>query len=93
MLKRDNIGFGILIGSLLPLAFYGILLVISQAVRPGTMLAKPFEISHMMLIALIVNVFPIRLYFVTWKLDRTGRGVLLMTFVLMAGFFIFNRYF
>jgi hypothetical protein len=93
MLKRDNIGFGILIGSLLPLAFYGILLAISQLVRPGTVMAKPFETSHMMLISLIVNVLPIRLYFVSWKMDRTGRGVLLMTFLLMAGFFIFNRYF
>jgi hypothetical protein len=36
---------------------------------------------------------PIRLYFVSWKLDKTGRGVLLSTFLLMVAFFLFIRFF
>jgi hypothetical protein len=93
MLKRDNIAFGALIGLLLPSLFYGILALLSLLFEPGTALARPFEPDRMLLLALVINLVPIRLYFVSWKLDKTGRGVLLSTFLLMVAFFLFIRFF
>ena len=92
MLKKDNIVLGAAIGLVLPGLFYGLLTAISLFVETGTPLARPFEPDRMMLLSLFINLVPIRLYFVSWKLDKTGRGVLLVTFLLMVAYFIFNRY-
>jgi hypothetical protein len=92
MLKRDNIAFGLLIGLVLPALLYGLLTLLSRFVESGTALAMPFVPDKMMLLAIVINVIPIRLYFVNYKFDKTGRGVLIMTFLLMIAFFIFKKY-
>ncbi|MCU0371297.1 MAG: hypothetical protein MUC31_07775 [Bacteroidales bacterium] len=93
MLKRDNIAFGVLLGFVLPGLFYGLLSLIAMFVETGSAWARPFEPDRMMILALVINVIPIRLYFVTYKFDRSGRGVLLATFLIMVVYFIFIRYF
>ncbi|HOX78352.1 MAG TPA: hypothetical protein PLW31_09940 [Bacteroidales bacterium] len=93
MLKRDNIAFGALIGLLLPVFLYGILWLIGSQVNTGSWWALPFETDRMMMLSLAVNIIPIRIYFVSLKYDRTGRGILLSTFLLMVGGFLFIRFF
>jgi hypothetical protein len=93
MLKKDNMVLGALIGLVLPALFYGVLRLIALFVHPGTIWTQPFEPDKMLILALIINVIPIRLYFVTYKFEKTGRGVLLITFLLMVAFFLFKRYF
>jgi hypothetical protein len=92
MLKRDNIVFGVVIGLVLPVLFYGFLWAISHFVEYGSVWSKPFEPDKMRLLALAVNLIPIRIYFVTYKSDKTGRGVLLMTFLYMVAYFLYRRY-
>lgn len=92
MLKKDNIAFGALIGLVLPAIFFGLLTLIAQFIETGTALARPFEPDRMLLLALAINVIPLRLYFVTYKFDKTGRGVLLVTFLLMVAYFLYLRY-
>jgi hypothetical protein len=92
MLKRDNIAFGALIGLVLPGLFYGLLRLLSLLVETGSVWARPFEPDKMMMLALVINLIPIRVYFVTYKFDKTGRGVLLMTFLLMAAYFLYKKY-
>ena len=93
MLKKDNIAFGALIGLVMPAAFYGILTLIAFFIETGTAWTRPFEADRLLILALAINVIPIRLYFVTYKFDETGRGVLLATFLLMICCFIYIRYF
>lgn len=93
MLKKDNMAFGVLIGLVLPGLFLGLLSLIALIVETGTVWTRPFETDKMFLLALIINVIPIRIYFVTYKFDKTGRGVLLVTFLLMVIYFLFIRYF
>lgn len=92
MLKRDNIAFGALVGLVLPGLFYGLLSLVALLVETGSVWTRPFESDRMMLLALIINVIPIRVYFVSYKFDKTGRGVLLVTFLIMVAYFIFKRY-
>jgi hypothetical protein len=92
MLKRDNIAFGALLGLVLPGLFYGLLRIVSLLVEYGSIWSRPFESDKMMLLALIINLIPIRVYFVTYKFEKTGKGVLLVTFLLMVAYFIFKRY-
>jgi hypothetical protein len=93
MLKKDNVIFGILIGLALPGLFYGLLSIVSFWIETGPVWARPFESDKMMLLSVFINLIPIRLYFVTWKLDKTGRGVLISMFILVIAYFIFIKYF
>jgi hypothetical protein len=93
MLKKDNIALGVLIGLVLPALFFGLLSLVALLVETGTAWTRPFEHDRMMLLALIINVIPIRIYFVNYKYDKTGRGLLLMTFLYMILYFLFIRYF
>lgn len=93
MLKKDNYILGALIGLVLPLILFGLLFLAASFVQTGTVWSRPFETHRMMLLALIVNVFPIRIYFVNYKMDKTGRGVLFMTFLIMVAYFLYLRYF
>ena len=93
MLKRDNIAFGALIGLVLPAIFYGLLSLVALFLETGTAWTRPFEPDNMLIFALVINVIPIRLYFVNYKFDKTGRGVLLVTFLLMVVYFAYIRYF
>lgn len=92
MLKRDNIVFGALVGLVLPVLIYGILWFISQLVKAEGIWAQPFQPENMILLAVILNLIPMRIYLVKYKYDKTGRGVLLVTFVLVVAYFIYRRY-
>lgn len=92
MLKRDNLTFGVLVGLVLPCMFYGLLWLVSLAVEYGSIWSRPFEPDKMRMLALVINIIPLRVYFVSYKFDKTGRGVLLATFVLMVAYFIYRRY-
>lgn len=93
MLKKDSIPLGILIGLVLPAVIFSLLTLITLGVETGTTWTRPFERDRLILLSVFINLLPIRLYFVTWKLDKTGRGVLLMTFLLVVAYFISIRYF
>ena len=93
MLKKDNIALGFLVGIVLPAVFYGLLNLVAVFIETGSALARPFEPDRMMILALAINIVPIRVYFVTYKLDKTGRGVLLATFLVMVAIFLFIRFF
>jgi hypothetical protein len=92
MLKKDNLGFGILVGLVLPALTFGLLWLAALFVETGTIWTRPLEKPYMAIVALAVNVIPLRLYFVTYKFDKTGRGVLLITFILMVLYFLIPRY-
>jgi hypothetical protein len=92
MLKRDNIAFGALVGLVLPGLAYGLLRLLSLFVEYGSIWSMPFETDKIMLLALTINLIPIRVYFVRYKFDKTGRGVLLVTFLIMAAYFLYKKY-
>lgn len=92
MLKKDNMAFGALIGLVLPAISYGILALIALFIETGTAWTRPFEPDRMMILALVINVIPLRLYFVTYKFEKTGRGVLLVSFLLMVAYFLYLRF-
>jgi hypothetical protein len=88
MFKKDSFWLGISIGIVAPLLFYGALILLNILI--ASIFGNDFEIRQntMMLLSIFINLVPIRIYFVSWKLDKTGRGILLVTFALMILFFI-----
>ncbi len=93
MFKKDAIWFGLLAGIILPCLFYGLLYLVSMILRDGTYMARIFHSRSIMLLAVAINFIPIRLYFVNLKFDKTGRGILFMTFLLVIAYFIIIKYF
>jgi hypothetical protein len=92
MLKKDNWALGIIMGLVVPLIVYGIILTIVRTygvvdeIR-GIYMMKP---STMQLIGIFSNLFTFRYYMVNLKYDKTGRGILLATFIYAGVFFYMN---
>jgi hypothetical protein len=86
--NKDNFLFGIAIGAITPLIFLGIIYCLDYALR--LMLTKDVLISSstMQLVAIVANVLLMRNYLVKKKYDKTGRGLLLMSFVYILAYFI-----
>jgi membrane-associated phospholipid phosphatase len=87
--KRDNFIFGIIIGAIFPLILFAILYYLNELCG-NIFLHIPFilQTSTIQLIAIVVNVFMMRHYLVKLKYDKTGRGVLLLTFVYIIAYFV-----
>jgi len=90
MLKKDSFFFGILIGLIVPLATFGILHLINYMLT-AYFRTLPIEEKTIYLICAFSNLIPLRIYFVNYKMDKTGRSILMVTFALMILFFVFAR--
>jgi len=83
---KDSLLLGIALGLALPLISFGILYAVSTIFAPAD---KDYliGISTVSLISVFTNLFTLRYYLVKLKFDKTGRGILLLTFVLAIGYF------
>ena len=86
MVKRDSYLLGIILGIVAPPVAFGILFPVNMLM--GRMIDSFIGLPNasLYLISLIINLLLLRYYFVKAKLDRTGRGILLVTFI---GFFLY----
>lgn len=80
MFNKDSWTLGVLIGILLPLVIYA--LAISTLAGYGYVENFIYTIRPKVpaLLAAFSNLLPFRYYMVNKKYDRTGRGILLVTF-------------
>jgi hypothetical protein len=86
--NKDNFIFGIAIGAIVPLIFFGIIYGIDYLLRQILDKDLLISISTMQLVAIVGNVLLMRNYLVKKKYDKTGRGLLLMSFVYILAYFI-----
>ena len=86
ILRRDSMLFGIIFGICLPAVCFGILYTISTVFAPED---KDYliKLPSVLLISVFSNLFTIRYYLLTLKYDKTGRGILMVTFILAIAFF------
>ncbi len=87
MLKKDAWWLGVALGTILPLVLYGIIMLILKqwgTITEGVYVLKPSTIK---LLALFSNMISFRYYMVNLKFDRTGRGILVVTFAYAAVYF------
>jgi hypothetical protein len=83
---KDLLLLGIVLGIALPLILFGILYVISTIFAP---VGKDYliDLSVVILVSVFTNLFTLRYYLIKFKFDKTGRGILLVTFILAIGYF------
>ena len=79
-LRRDSLWLGVIMGIIFPALLFGILFLISKIFAPEgvDLLVK---LPTLILVSVFPNVFTLRYYLVKLKYDRTGRGILLVTFI------------
>ena len=92
-LRKDSIGMGLLIGFIIPAATFGVIygvvaLVLSLTGRQPTEIIGIDMVQKFILLSLIPSVFTMRHYLLKLKYDRTGRGILLVTFLVAILFAI-----
>lgn len=85
-LRRDSIWLGLLIGIIFPGILFGVLFTLSTLFAPE---GKDYliKLPTIILISIFPNLFSLRYYLVKLKYDRTGRGILLVTFIFAIAYF------
>ena len=86
ILHRDSLLFGIILGIGLPLILFGILYAVSTIFSPAGS-GYLIKLSTIILVSVLPNLFVLRYYLLKLNLDKTGRGILLVTFILAIGYF------
>ncbi len=91
MLKKDSMILGIVIGIVLPVVGYFSLTWLNEFISETIFNRPPvFRESTIEVISIFLNVFPFRYYMLKAQLDYTGRGILLVTF--LVGLYYFFHY-
>jgi len=90
MLKKDHYIFGLLIGIVFPAVIFGLIFIMNLFLLKTGIAKFYLDRETHLLISLGSNLVPIRYYFVNLKYDKTGRGVLLITFAVILFFFAFK---
>jgi H+/Cl- antiporter ClcA len=90
MLKKDSLWLGIVIGVVLPLAGYALMTWLNGYIS-DTFFDRPpiFRESTVEVIAIFLNVIPFRYYMLKAQMDYTGRGILLVTFIVGLTYFFY----
>ena len=80
---------GIIIGAIAPWIFFAVLYYLNILLG-NLILNVPYLLrsTTLQLIAIVVNVFMMRQYMVKYKFDKTGRGILLLTFIYILAYFV-----
>ena len=89
MHKKDSVIFGIVVGLLVPVAFYFILYFGLELVEEFFYRDWLNERPALKLISIVINLFLIRYYLVRLKFEKTGKAVLFVTFAYVIAYFIF----
>jgi len=91
-LKKDNFLTGLLLGIVLPIIFYGVVLLIDTLLFQFFQIHLTSQYHYLYLLSTAINVIPIRYYLVTLKAEKSGIGVLLITGIcILTYFFMFYK--
>jgi hypothetical protein len=87
LFRQDKFILGIVIGVIAPWITLGILYSLNILFR-DIILKVPnlIQLSTLELIAIVVNVIMMRQYMVKLKYDKTGRGLLFITFIYIIAY-------
>jgi len=92
MLNKDHFIFGLAIGILVPVVLFALILGMNYLLVAMGVAEFYLDLKTHILISFFGNLLPIRYYFVNLTFDKTGRGVLIVTFAAIIVFFAFQGY-
>lgn len=94
-LRSDSYSMGLLLGFIVPIVLFAILfggMMVLEHYNEFMLMRNP-DLNHKMvpkliLVAILPSVFIMRHYLLNLKYDKTGRGILIATFVISIAFVI-----
>ncbi|NOX45386.1 MAG: hypothetical protein GXO89_00230 [Chlorobi bacterium] len=81
VLKKDHFLFGFIIGILFPTLLYGIIWIINLIVIEINGTGSGLDNESHVLLSFVGNLLILRYYFINLKYDKTGRGIIVVTFI------------
>lgn len=90
MFKKDSWILGIALGLIVPAAMYGLLKLLVLALGDRALDVYFLREEALRLLSIAANLVLFRYYMVSLKFDKTGRGILIVFFLLVLAFFIFR---
>ncbi len=91
-LRKDSLWMGILLATLVPAItfgiIYGVLALIIWATGKEVGVLELVSAQKIILLSIIPNIFIMRHYLLKLKYDYTGRGILLVTFIIAIIFVV-----
>ena len=90
MFKKDHFLLGSILGIFLPMIMMGFIYGINYLLIILGIAKFYLDIQTAVLVSLGANMLPLRYYFINLKFDKTGRGILFFTFVMILLFFVFK---
>jgi hypothetical protein len=79
MFRKDHLAFGAMIGAVVPVVIYLLLELITF--KNGGVDQPVFDEKTRLVLAIVANMLPFRQYMLKMKLEQTGKGILLVTFI------------
>lgn len=88
-LKRDSYVVGIILAFIIPLLSAVVFLALNYLLSTQLQVFRGINDAGIILLSIGMNLIAMRFYLVKYKLDKTGRGILAVTFIMGILFFIF----
>jgi hypothetical protein len=88
--KKDNMLLGIALGAVIPVILYYILSLSTSNIYKNLNTLTLIPDATLKVVSIVLNVFIFRHYMLKLQFDRTGKGILLSTFIYVILFFIFE---
>lgn len=87
-LKKDNFWLGMALGFIVPLVVFTIIYFLDGYFSDIKKVRTIVQDYTKYVVAVFFNLVLFRIYMVNWKMDKTGKGLLAMTFIWAAGYII-----
>ncbi len=87
-LKQNNFILGLVVGLLAPLPVYGFFYLLDFVLQKTGVWNGLQQAENIYLLSMIGNILLIRIYFVNLKLEKTAKGILIITIALILLFFL-----
>ena len=82
---------GVLIGTALPMVVFGLFQLMNYLLVSMFSESMVIPRDTLILLSFFSNLVPVRIYFVSLKFEKTGRGVLMVLFLMMILYFALIR--
>jgi hypothetical protein len=91
-LKKDNFLFGLFLGIISPVFMFGVIWLMNWFLMLIGVAKLWLDTETQVLVSIFVNLVYFRYFFVTLKYEKSGNGVLGITFASVILFFLFKNY-
>lgn len=88
LINKDNFFWGALIGFVFPALTFLLIRFLASTAGNEAFVVRPLGYDSMQVYSIVANLLPFRYYMINKQLDRTGRGLIFATFVLVIAYFI-----